>query len=270
MAVMATEAVMATATTRATARTPSSPPARLLVGSRVEGRDGRLGTVVGTRSGGLPPGGAALLVRQAGPWWRGRRRPVRVVPLAWVRRAASATAPVALAADRAMVAGCPPLRSDAALGAAVRAALAAGTDVHLPPRGLAAVRVAVTEGTVTLSGAVPRASYRRAARACARGVPGVLGVRDETVADEDLVVGVAQALLADPDTRAAHLLVTCRRGEVWLDGRLPSAAARTTASALAAAVPGVAVVHNGAAVRAARAPGSASSGHGPGPPGRGA
>ena len=74
------------------------------------------------------------------------------------------------------------------------------------------MRVAVAEGAVTLRGAVPRAAHRRAARACARGVPGVLGVRDETVADEDLVVGVAQALLADPDTRAAHLLVACRRG----------------------------------------------------------
>ena len=116
------------------------------------------------------------------------------------------------------------------------------------------MRVAVAEGTVTLRGAVPRAAHRRAARACAQGVPGVLGVRDETVADEDLVVGVAQALLADSDTRAAHLLVACRRGQVWLDGRLPSAAARTAASALAAAVPGVAAVHNGATVHAPRAP----------------
>jgi osmotically-inducible protein OsmY len=65
---------------------------------------------------------------------------------------------------------------------------------------------------------------------------------------------VAQALLADPDTRAAHLLVTCRRGQVWLDGWLPSDAARTAAGTLAAAVPGVAAVRNAAAVRAARAP----------------
>jgi osmotically-inducible protein OsmY len=251
---MATIAAMAAETTSAPVGTPAGPPARLLVGSRVDGRDGHLGTVVGARSGGPPPETAALLVRQAWPWWRGRWRPVRVVPLAWARPAASAPAPVLLAADRAMLARCPPLRADADLGAAVLAALAAGAGTHLPPRALAAVRVAVAEGAVTLSGAVPRAAHRRAARACAQGVPGVLGVRDETVADEDLVVGVAQALVADPDTRVAHLLVTCRGGQVWLDGRLPSAAAQTTASALAAAVPGVAAVHNGATVRAARAP----------------
>jgi osmotically-inducible protein OsmY len=242
---------MATQTSNAVTAASAAPPR---VGSRVDARDGRVGTVVGIRSGGPPPAAAYLLVRQ--PWRLGRpgrRRAVRLVPLAWVQAAAGTAPPVVLDTDRATVARCQPLRADADLCADILDALASATDARLPPHQLAAVRVAVSAGTATLTGSVARSAHRRAARARAQGVPGVLAVQDGTVADEDLVVGVAQALLGDPDTRAAHLLVTCRRGQVWLDGRLPSDAARTTASTLAGAVPGVTVVHNGATVRAARA-----------------
>jgi osmotically-inducible protein OsmY len=234
---------------------PSSHPARPLVGSRVEGRDGFLGTVVDTRTGagGAPPA-AALLVRQAWSWRRGWRRPVRLVPLTWIRLAAHAGAPVLLDADSAMLTQCPPLRSDEALADDVRDALATGRDEHLPPRSLSGVQVTVAEGTVTLSGALPRVAYQRAALASAARVPGVLSVRDETFADEDLVTGVAQALLADPATRAAHLRVSCRNGEVWLDGTLPSDADVATATALAGAVPGIVAVHNGAIARLTRSP----------------
>jgi osmotically-inducible protein OsmY len=235
---------------------PPSHPARPLVGRRVEGRDGYLGTVVDTRPPSVgadaPHRAGALLVRRPWTWRGGWRRPVRVVPLAWVRVAGPAGAAVLLDADRAMLERCPPLRPDAALAADVGDALAAGLDRQLPPRSLAGVRVTVDAGAVTLSGALPRASYQQAAQACARRVPGVLGVRDETVADDDLVTAVAQALLADPQTRVAHLLVSCRRGQVWLDGALPAGADVATAGALAAAVPGVRSVHNGATVRATR------------------
>jgi osmotically-inducible protein OsmY len=238
--------------------TPHGHPARPLVGRRVEGRDGHLGTVVDTRTPGAgrsaPFQDGALLIRQPWTWWGGWRRPVRVVPLTWVRRASPDGAAVLLDADRAMLEGCPPLRPDAALAADVGDALVAGNDRQLPPRSLAGVRVTVDAGAVTLSGALPRASYQRAAQARARRVPGVLGVRDETVADDDLVTAVAQALLADPQTRVAHLLVSCRSGAVWLDGVLPSGADVATAGALAAAVPGVTAVHNGATVRPVRSP----------------
>ena len=116
------------------------------------------------------------------------------------------------------------------------------------------MQVTVAEGIVTLGGALPRVAHQRAARAGAARVPGVLGVRDETFTDEDLVTGVAQALLADPATRAAHLRVSCRNGEVWLDGTLPSDADVATAAALAGAVPGIVAVHNGAVVRVTRSP----------------
>jgi osmotically-inducible protein OsmY len=235
---------------------PHGHPARPLVGRRVEGRDGYLGTVVDTRPPSVgadaPLQEGALLVRQPWTWRGGWRRPVRVVPLTWIRLAGPAGAAVPLDADRAMLARCPPLRSDAALAADVGDALAAGLDRQLPPRSLAGVRVTVDAGAVTLNGALPRASYQRAAQARARRVPGVLGVRDETVADDDLVTAVAQALLADPQTRVAHLRVSCRSGAVWLDGVLPAGADVATAGALAAAVPGVTAVHNGATVRPAR------------------
>ena len=226
--------------------TATGQVARLLVGSQIDGRDGRAGTVVGTRQG--RPGRAAhdsdyLLVQQ--PWWLTARRTVRLVPMAWVRSASSAPSPMMLDADRAMVARCQPLRSDPAIRADVLASLAA--DPQLRPQrlvGLAAVRVAVSEGIVSLTGHVRRAAFQRVAQTCAQRVPGVLGVEDRIVADEAVAAGVAQALLRDPDLRVAQLLVTSRLGQVSLGGRLPSAAASATAAALAGTVPGVVAVRN--------------------------
>jgi osmotically-inducible protein OsmY len=182
-------------------------------------------------------------------------RTVRLVPLAWVRGAASATTPVTLDADRVMVAGCPPVRPDADLRADVVAALAA--DSRLRPlrlTRLSSLQVAVAEGTASLTGYLPDASYARAARSRAAAVPGVLGVVDHTVADLEVGGAVAQALVADADTRRAHLTVTSRLGQVTLSGRVPSAAAQARAGALAAAVRGTAGVHDYTTVSAVSAP----------------
>jgi hypothetical protein len=106
-------------------------------GGRSSAAESMGGTVTGARAGSPPLGSAALLVRQAWPWWLGWRPP-----------GLGGTA-----------GGGPPLRADAL------DARAAGTDVRLPPRGQAAGRVAVAAGTATLRGAGPRARSRRAARA---------------------------------------------------------------------------------------------------------
>ncbi|MBI3970381.1 MAG: BON domain-containing protein [Chloroflexi bacterium] len=226
--------------------TPSeceAPP----IGTPVAGRDGAIGTVVGRRTGGAPPEAAYLLVRQ--PSRLGLRHTVRLVPMAWVRTAPGRLTPVVLNAERTAVARCQPVRRDLDIRADVLDALAA--DPHLRPQRLSAIGVAVRDGLVTLTGHVTNATRARAARACAAGVRGVLWVQDETVADEHVIAGVAEALLADPDTRTAHLVVTCRRGQVALSGLLPSEAARTTARTLAGAVPGVAGVRNDTIVRPA-------------------
>ena len=150
-----------------------------------------------------------------------------------------------------MVAGCPPLRHDTDLRADVIDALASDPILRsLRLVRLVALRVAVTDGTVLLTGYVPGAAQRRVAHWLAEYVPGVLGVLDEIVTDEDLAGSVAQALVADLETRQAQLTVTSRLGQVRLTGSLPSTAAQARASALAAAVTGTAAVRNDTKVRA--------------------
>lgn len=231
--------------------------APLVVGSAVEGRDGGIGTLVGTRWGGPPDHAPYLLVRV--PWLRNVRRTVRLVPLQWVvvpGTAGTGTgSPLILDADRRMVLGCQPVRPDADLRADVADALAA--DSRLRPMRLtrlSRIRSAVAEGTVTLTGYVPNDSYRREARARATGVRGILGVTDELVADERVTGDVAQALVAEAATRGAHLTVASRLGQVTLGGALPSLDAQARATALAAAVRGVAGVQNSTTLAPAPAP----------------
>ena len=214
------------------------------VGDRVDGRDGPLGTVAGTRAAtaGHP---AYVLVRLA--HLLGLAHTTHLVPAAWVRHAPSGAHRVTLDAGRAGVAGCLPLRADEAVRADVVHALA--TAAHW--FRAAAIRVAVRDGVVDLTGHAPSAWDTRHAAARARAVRGVLGVRDHAVDDDALVSAVAQALTQDPAARAARLQVASRLGEVELSGALPSEAARRDATALAREVRGVTRVHNGATIPSA-------------------
>jgi osmotically-inducible protein OsmY len=230
------------------ARTRAAAVTTLLAGirvaDRVDGRDGPLGTVAGTRAatGGHP---AYVLVRLAR--LLGFAHATRLVPAAWVRAAPGAHR-VTLDADRAEIDGCLLLRDDEAVRADVTQALA----LRVPPFRVEAVRAAVRDGVVELTGHAPSARDTRDAAARARAVPGVLGVRDHAVDDDALVTAVAAALTLDPDTRKAGLRVASRLGEIELQGVLPSEAARREATALALAVGGVTQVHNGATVSSAR------------------
>jgi osmotically-inducible protein OsmY len=187
---------------------------------------------------------AHLLVRQ--PRLFGLWGVTRLVPASWVEHATSGR--VDLTADRAAVAQCPPARPDAAVRADVLQAL---DRVDLPRAFRTGVRVAVRDGVVDLRGHVRTATHARLLAERAGTVPGVLAVRDRLVDDEALTSRVARALTADPAVRRAILRVHSRHGEVALNGELPSEAARQTATALAAAVPGVRAVRNHAAAPAA-------------------
>jgi osmotically-inducible protein OsmY len=219
--------------------------AGIAAGDRVDGRDGPLGTVAGTRAA-TASHPAYLLVRQA--HLLGLVRTTHLVPAVWLRDAPPGAHRVTLDTSRAGVAGCPPLRADEDVQQDVVHALSART---LPFR-VAAIRVAVRDGVVELTGHAPSARDTRHAAARARAVPGVLGVRDHAVDDEALVTAVAQALTQDAVTRKACLRVASRLGEVELNGELPTEAAKQQATALALAVGGVTRVHNGATVRAVR------------------
>jgi osmotically-inducible protein OsmY len=221
--------------------------ARMRTGDPVDGRDGPLGIVAGTReaAGGpatSPP--AYVLVR--GTRRFGLDHTTYLVPLAWVKAAPADAPRVVLDAGRAEVAGCPPLRDDEAIRAELARALA---ETHRPFR-VAAIGATVRRGVVDLGGHAPGAKDARAAVARARAVPGVLDVRDHVVVDEALVGAVAQALARDPVTRKACLRVASRLGTVALSGVLPTDAVGQHATAVALTVPGVMRVHDGTSVPA--------------------
>jgi hypothetical protein len=85
--------------------------AAVRVGDRVDGRDGPIGTVAGTREA-TTDDPAYVLVRLSRLF--GLVRTTRLVPAAWMRDAPTDAPRVTLDASRAEVAGCP------ALGARVK------------------------------------------------------------------------------------------------------------------------------------------------------
>jgi len=150
---------------------------RLVVGNPVDGRDGPLGTVAGTRAATDGLQQEYVLVRLSQVF--GLLHTTRLVPLAWVRSAPPDAPRVTLDASRAEVAGCPPLRPDAQLEAAVAQALSETVGGFDAPT----MRATAQDGVVTLSGHAPSLRARRTAVSCAWDVPGVLEVLDRSVYD---------------------------------------------------------------------------------------
>jgi hypothetical protein len=209
-------------------------------GTPVVGTDGPIGTLVGVRPAAAASAPEHLVVRR--PRWFGLFGVTRLVPASWVEHAGPDG--ITLAAGRAAVAQCPPARGDEELRAD---AIDAISRLDLDRAFRSGVRIGVRDGVVELSGHVRTPAHARPIGQTAGAVPGALGVRNGLVDDESLTYRVAQALTADPTVRRAHLRVESRLGRVSLEGTLPSQTARRTATALAAAVPGVRAVDNYAA-----------------------
>jgi osmotically-inducible protein OsmY len=228
------------------AAAPAASQATPHVGDAVEGTDGDLGTVAGMRHGAPGPDGisqAFLLVHQTSLW--GLRHQTRLVPRSWIRAARPGYTGVSLTGSDADVARCSLLRTDRAIQADVAHALWPGGITVQE----SAMYLSVGEGVVTLSGHTRSPRETRAALASAWNVPGVVGVVSDRLANDEALTGaVAQALTTNAETRAAHLLVRVRMGAVELEGRVPSEATRNAAMTIAAAVPGVTRVRNGAVV----------------------
>lgn len=144
--------------------------------------------------------------------------------------------------DRDAVRALTRYRSDAELSAAVQAALASYKPVTLyeGPH----LRVTVTDGVVTLDGHVSSRLRAEHIEAAVATVPGVQAVRNRLICDDELETQVAQALGADPRTRAWPIAVHARHGVVTLSGRVPEAAVAEAATAVAAALPAVRAVVN--------------------------
>lgn len=133
-------------------------------------------------------------------------------------------------------------RPDAELSAAVEAALDSLKPVAVYERPH--LRVTVKDGVVTLEGHVSSRLRAEHIEAAVATVPGVRAVDNRLVCDDELEVQVAQALGADPRTRARPIAVHARHGVVTLSGRVPEAAVAEAATAVAAALPSVRAVVN--------------------------
>ena len=140
---------------------------------------------------------------------------------------------------------------DSALNAKVNSAL-----IGDPVTKARQIDVEVSHGIVQLNGFVDSMAARSRAEELARGVEGVIEVRNNLeVAAADRAVGTAvddsmitakikAALVQDGTTKAHQINVTTRQGVVQLSGFVDSDTAKAQAERLARNVKGVREVHN--------------------------
>jgi len=131
----------------------------------------------------------------------------------------------------------PEYRSDEEIASAVEQTL--WDDDLIRRSDISRLSFAVRDGIVTLRGPVVSDTHRSRAESVVRRVPGVRGVLNELVADEDLEIAVAQALGRDPRTQHRHFLIRAEHGVIYLSSDVPFGEASAAAPEVAAGVPGV-------------------------------
>jgi osmotically-inducible protein OsmY len=137
------------------------------------------------------------------------------------------------------------LRSDTDIAADVRAMLALNTDV--PPDR---VGVAVSNGTVTLTGNLDHHSQRAEAEAVASQISGVLSVVDLVTVTPpapiaaDVADGIARAFARNAELADDKVSVTVDGSKVTLDGTVRTWSEYAEAGAAARRAPGVSIVVN--------------------------
>ena len=137
----------------------------------------------------------------------------------------------------------PPARSDNVLDKNIMRALRA--DRVLGRGDIAQMHVLIRGGIATLTGHVGRSIHKARAEAAIRALPGVAGVVNYLVADDDLILDVAQALGRDAHTQAEQIQVNARHGVVYLGGAVIRAPVRTAAAQIAARIPQTRGIING-------------------------
>lgn len=137
-----------------------------------------------------------------------------------------------------------PYRSDDAISGDIALAF----ESALPdPRARRDVKVRVEDGHVTLAGTVSAAEERERAQRAAAAVAGVRGMTVDLVVEEalaDMVEAAVARVTAAPELAAARVRVFTEHGIVYLEGRVPTVAARDAIERATIAVPGVRVVVN--------------------------
>ncbi len=113
------------------------------------------------------------------------------------------------------------------------------------------IKIAVSDGIVTLSGTVPALLHRRLAGVLVGWLPGVLNVVDflevedrKGNSDEELAKAVLAAIERDPDIDLRGISVEAQDGLVTLEGLVETEAQVRAASSDAQAILGVRAVKN--------------------------
>jgi osmotically-inducible protein OsmY/sporulation protein YlmC with PRC-barrel domain len=160
-----------------------------------------------------------------------------IVPVEWI--ADYQPDLIKLGVDKTTLEHLPPYHSDQELEWEVEDAL--WTDTALVEGLLheTTISVLVRDGVVTLGGYVRSVVQKQYAEKVAANVPGVLGVRNHLVADDELEQAVSEALDADPRTRDLPIHVDAWIGYVHLTGDVPTKEIKAAAQQIAAGVPGV-------------------------------
>ncbi len=126
-------------------------------------------------------------------------------------------------------------------------------DAGLTPDDKRSVTVDVESGVVTLGGNVRVEQTRERMDAIVRGVPGVIGVRDEIIDDFALETAIGLALDRQALSHGANVYARSSLGQVTLYGTAPSPRLAEDIIRAVAKAPGVRQVHNLLTVRAAAA-----------------
>ena len=185
----------------------------------------------------LTPGGRVKgLVLHTGPLL-GRNL---IVPIAWIQKVAGNR--VCLSVGKPTLEGLPDYRLDDALAAEVEAVL--WSDEILRNTDYTEIGVSVEDGVVRLQGHMSTWRNRTLAEEAACSVPGVLGLENDLVLDQDLATAVAQALGKDDQNRFTRVSIGVQHGFITLNGEVDSAEIRKAAEVIAASVPQVRGVIN--------------------------
>ncbi len=99
------------------------------------------------------------------------------------------------------------------------------------------LKVGVDGGRVTLSGRMRTLAMKEISEYLLRRLDGVNAVRNDVVADPEVIQAVADALSTDPELGPLCIRVDARDGEVVLAGDIPSEALASRALDVASRVP---------------------------------
>jgi len=187
----------------------------------------------------LLPGAAGqvsyLVVRTAHLWGRHKLVPVELVRDVTPKG-------VWLSIDRRKIQELPDYKTDAALADEVESAL--WNDEVLRVTAYHEIDVRVRDGVVSITGHIMGMMNQDRVESAVGKVKGLLGVRIHLVADDKLLLKVAEALVKIERVEGKHVFAQVENGVVVLSGEVISADVRRLAEQYAANVPGVRGVIN--------------------------